>query len=50
MTFVAFEHADEIGDRFLSLLCKHGIEPPSGSSFKDELLSLTQLLVLFKNP
>jgi hypothetical protein len=50
MTFVPFQHADSIGDRFLSLLRKHDIDPLVGSSFEDELLSLTQLIEITKNP
>jgi hypothetical protein len=50
MTFVPFHHADSIGDRFLALLDKCGIDPPNGSSFEDELLSLTQLMEVAKNP
>ena len=50
MTFVPFADADSIGDRFLALLDKYAIKPPPGSSFEDELLSLTQLIEAMKNP
>lgn len=50
MTFIPFEDANCIGDRFLNLLNNLGIQPPSGSSFEDELLSLTQLIEVSRNP
>lgn len=50
MTFVPFQYAHDIGDRFLALLGKHNIHPPTTSSFEDELLSLTQLIEVMKNP
>lgn len=50
MTLVSFEAAHDIGDRFLSLLSGYDIQPPSGSSLEDELLSLTQLIEVMKNP
>ena len=50
MSFVAFTNANSIGDRFLALLSNHGIQPPLGSSLEDELLSLTQLIEVMKNP
>jgi hypothetical protein len=48
--FVPFETASDVGDRFLALLHKHGIDPPAGSAMEDELLSLTQLIEVMKNP
>lgn len=50
MTFVSFLDADGICDRFLALLTRHNIQPSAGSSFEDELFSLTQLLEVTKNP
>ena len=50
MTLVPFQAADDIGDRFLSLLSRYDIQPPSGTSLEDELLSLTQLIEVMKNP
>ena len=50
MSFVSFQHADRIGDRFLELLKKNGIQPPIGSAMEDELLSLTQLIEVTKQP
>jgi len=44
MLLVPFQAADDIGDRFLSLLQRSGIQPTVGSSLEDELLSLTQLV------
>ena len=46
MSLVPFQAADDIGDRFLSLLQRNGIQPPIGSSLEDELLSLTQLVAV----
>ena len=48
MSLVPFQAADDIGDRFLSLLQRNGIQPPIGSSLEDELLSLTQLVAVMK--
>jgi hypothetical protein len=48
--FVPFQSANDIGDRFLDLLHRLGINPPIGSAIEDELLSLTQLLEVLKNP
>jgi hypothetical protein len=50
VTFVPFQAADHIGDRFLALLSKLGIHPPPGSALEDELLSLAQLIEVMKNP
>ena len=50
MSFVEFTNANSIGNRFLSLLSNHGIQPPLGSSLEDELLSLTQLIEVMENP
>lgn len=50
MTLVPFHDADDIGDRFLALLSQYDINPPAGSSFEEELLSLTQLVAVMKNP
>jgi len=47
---VPFHCADKIGDRFLALLSKHGVQPPVYSSIEGELLSLTQLIEVTKNP
>jgi hypothetical protein len=50
MAYVPFATAHEVGERFLALLHKHGIDPPAGSSLDDELLSLTQLIEVMKSP
>ena len=50
MPFVSFMDADSIGDRFLNLLSGHGIQPPPGSWLEKELLSLTHLVEMRKNP
>ncbi len=51
MTLVPFTDANDIGDRFLALLQKHGLDrPPIASKLEDELLSLTQLIEVTRNP
>ena len=50
MTFIPFHNANDIGDRFLALLSKHDIHPPKGSYFENELLSLTDLIEVMKQP
>ena len=50
MTYVTFYEANDIGDRFLTLLHNRGIHPPPYSKVEDELLSLTQLIEVMKNP
>ncbi len=50
MSLVSFQAADDIGDRFLSLLQRNGIQPPCGSNLEDELLSLTLLVAVMKDP
>ncbi len=50
MSFLAFADAEAIGDRFLALLYRHGIQPPSGSRVEDELLSLTLLMEIARDP
>ena len=50
MTLVPFHNADEVGNRFLALLSKHSIDPPSGAELEDELLSLTNLMEVAKKP
>ncbi len=50
MTFVPFCQADEIGDRFLALLSRLEIKPPSHSSVESELLSLTELIAVMRDP
>ena len=48
---VNFKRAStEIGNRFLELLKKYQINPPCGSYIEDELLSLTRLIEITKNP
>ncbi len=49
-SLVSFAAANEIGDRFLDLLSRLGIAPATGSRIEDELLSLTQLIEVTKNP
>jgi len=49
-SLLPFQYADSIGDRFLALLHKQGINPPTGTNLEDELLSLTQLIEVMKNP
>jgi hypothetical protein len=50
LTFVPFDHANDVGERFVSLLRDLGITPPVGSGLEDELLSLTELIEVMKNP
>lgn len=50
MTIVSFANADDIADRFFSLLGRHGINPPIRTPMENELLSLTHLLQVTRNP
>lgn len=50
MNFVPFPDAEKIGDRFLDLLARHDIQPPIGSGLEDELLSLSQLMEVARDP
>jgi hypothetical protein len=50
MGLVSFLVANDVGDRFLDLLARHGISPPVGSKLETELLSISQLLEVVKNP
>lgn len=50
MTLIPFEDADAVGDRFLALLSKHNIQPPLYSLMENQLLSLTDLIEVTKNP
>jgi hypothetical protein len=47
---VPFESADDVCDRFLSLLQRLKIDPPIGSNLEDELLSAVQLMEVARNP
>ncbi|WP_061960235.1 hypothetical protein [Cupriavidus pauculus] len=50
MSIIAFSDADKIADDFLSLLHKHAISPPESTKIEDELLSVTRLLDVWKEP
>jgi hypothetical protein len=50
MSLTSFENADDIVGRFLALLAKHAISPPPNSGIEAEMLSVTELLDLTKNP
>jgi hypothetical protein len=50
MTFVPFCQAEAVGDRFLALLSRLHIKPPSRSSVEHELLSLTDLVEVMRDP
>lgn len=50
MGIVPFPAVNEISDRFLDVLARHGISPPGGSKVEDELLSVVQLLEVAKDP
>ena len=50
MPYISFNDAESIGDRFLALLAKLKIDPPVGSRLEDDLLSITKLIDVTKNP
>ncbi len=50
VTLIPFQDASHIADRFLALLSRLGIQPPTGSALEDELLSLMRLIEVMKNP
>jgi hypothetical protein len=49
VSFVSYQNAKEVGDRFIELLAARGISPP-GKSAKTEILSLVDLLDIWRNP
>lgn len=49
MSFISFEDANDIVDRFISLLSKLGISPAIGSKIEGEFLSPLQLLESTRN-
>jgi hypothetical protein len=50
MALISFATANHLGDRFLDLLSRLGIDPQLGSGIESELLSITALLEVAKNP
>lgn len=50
MSIVSFNDANNIGDRFLDMLRRHAINPGISSKLENELLSLTALIEIWKNP
>lgn len=50
MSFVPYQEAEQIADRFLRLLADRGITPPTRSAVEQEFLSLTDLLNMWRNP
>lgn len=50
MTFVPLYEAEDIINRFIELLHNLGIDPPPYSEIESELLSVTQLIEVMKNP
>ncbi|CAG9273475.1 conserved hypothetical protein [Paraburkholderia unamae] len=50
MTFISYQEAEEIVDRFIGLLARHSINPPPGSGIEAELLSIVQMLQPGANP
>lgn len=50
MAIVPYPLAEAIGDRFLALLSNLNIDPPVRSDLESELLSLTNLIEIYKNP
>ena len=50
MPFVAYQDAQDIADRFLALLSARGITPPPRSAAEQEMLSLVELLEIWRDP
>ena len=50
MSFVSYQHAKEIGDRFIAMLSARGTSPPAKSAAETEMLSLMDLLDIWRNP
>lgn len=50
MSFISYQHAKEVGDRFIAMLSARGISPPVKSAVETELLSLVDLLDIWRNP
>lgn len=50
MPVVPYHDASDIADRFLALLERRGISPPSRTAAETELLSLTALLDVWRDP
>lgn len=50
MELLPFVAAEDVGDRFLALLSAEGIKPPSKSEVENQLLSLTELVSIAKDP
>jgi hypothetical protein len=50
MPFIPYQHAKDIGDRFLDLLARLGITPPLGTAAETELLSLVDLMDIWRDP
>lgn len=49
MTLVPYGNAKDIADRFLDLLATRGITPPAGTAVEQELLSLVDLLDIWRD-
>lgn len=50
MSYVTYQEAKEIGDRFLKLLADRGITPPNRTDAEHEMLALTDLLEIWRDP
>jgi hypothetical protein len=50
MPFVPYQHAKDITDRFLELLANRRITAPAGTAVETELLSLVDLLDIWRDP
>jgi hypothetical protein len=50
MSFVPYQDAKDIGDRFLAVLSARGITPPARSAVEAEMLSLVELLEIWSDP
>jgi hypothetical protein len=50
VSFVSYQAVKEVGDRFIALLSGRGISPPGKSAGETEMLSLVDLLDIWRNP
>jgi hypothetical protein len=50
MSFVPYQDAKDVADRFLTLLSKREITPPRGAAVETEMLSLVELLEIWSDP
>ena len=50
MPFIPYHTANDVADLFLELLRRRNINPPQGGAAEGELLALTDLLEIWRNP